>query len=242
MQQNQLFRQKSIDRISSPEQLRDYMRVTSPRLWMILAAIVVLLVGFIVYASTTQMESTVTVRMTYSSPAYIYGEIPAGRLDVVKVDMPVRIGGYTGKVTNTSTDSRYRLDITLDSGVRLEESYYLVTIGESADVEPFADSEEQFMVEYYGGVFSCSSMNAAERFGRGDLRVRIWELAANPETYETELSGGHLATISGGGTYIVGTVVAALDDPGASLDDSGVYDAEIVTESTTPISFLFNLE
>ena len=48
---NGLFRKKSIDRISSPEELHDYMRVTSPRLWMILAAVVLLLVGFIVYAS-----------------------------------------------------------------------------------------------------------------------------------------------------------------------------------------------
>ena len=30
--QNELFRQKSIERISSPEALHDYMRVTSPRL------------------------------------------------------------------------------------------------------------------------------------------------------------------------------------------------------------------
>ena len=49
---NQLFRQKSLDRISSPEELHDYMRVTSPRLWMILGAILVLLAGFIAYAST----------------------------------------------------------------------------------------------------------------------------------------------------------------------------------------------
>jgi hypothetical protein len=45
---NQLFRKKSIDRISSPEKLEDYMRVTSPRLWMLLSAIVILLVGFLV--------------------------------------------------------------------------------------------------------------------------------------------------------------------------------------------------
>ena len=52
-----LFRQKSVERISSPEDLHEYMRVTSPRLWMILTAIVVLLAGFIVYASTTTLEN-----------------------------------------------------------------------------------------------------------------------------------------------------------------------------------------
>ena len=47
--------------------MHDYMRVTSPRLWMILAAIVILLAGFIAYASTTTMESTVPIKVTYSN-------------------------------------------------------------------------------------------------------------------------------------------------------------------------------
>lgn len=34
--ENNLFRKKSLEHISSPEELHDYMRVTSPRLWMIL--------------------------------------------------------------------------------------------------------------------------------------------------------------------------------------------------------------
>ena len=55
--ENQLFRKKSLERISSPEEMHDYMRVTSPRLWMILAAIVVLLGGFIAYAATTTMKA-----------------------------------------------------------------------------------------------------------------------------------------------------------------------------------------
>ena len=58
---NQLFRQKSIDRISSPEQLHDYMRVTSPRLWMILSIIIALVAGLIVFSTMATMESTMPV-------------------------------------------------------------------------------------------------------------------------------------------------------------------------------------
>ena len=61
--ENPLFRKKSLDHISSPEELHDYMRVTSPRLWMILAAIIVLLAGFAVYASTATMENTMPIRV-----------------------------------------------------------------------------------------------------------------------------------------------------------------------------------
>ena len=44
-----IFRQKSIDKISSPEKLDDYIRVTTPGVWITLAAIVVLLVGVIIW-------------------------------------------------------------------------------------------------------------------------------------------------------------------------------------------------
>ena len=110
---NTLFRQKSIDRISSPEELHDYMRVTSPRLWMILAAIVVLLTGFIVYASTANMENTVKIRVTIenyeSKPdetdpdgeryTLVSGTLPLSMKDVLRTGMVVRIGQETGTIS-----------------------------------------------------------------------------------------------------------------------------------------------
>jgi len=39
---DQIFRKKSLDRISSPEQLNDYIRVANPGIWMILAAVIIL--------------------------------------------------------------------------------------------------------------------------------------------------------------------------------------------------------
>ena len=61
--ENPLFRKKSLERISSPEQLHDYMRVTSPRLWMLLSAIAVFLAGFIVYVSTVTLENTMKIQV-----------------------------------------------------------------------------------------------------------------------------------------------------------------------------------
>lgn len=42
-----LFRKKSMDKISSPEELNDYIRVTSPSVWMVLAGTVILLAGLL---------------------------------------------------------------------------------------------------------------------------------------------------------------------------------------------------
>lgn len=44
-QNSKIFRQKSLDSINSTEQLTDYLRVTNPGVWTILAAVVILLTG-----------------------------------------------------------------------------------------------------------------------------------------------------------------------------------------------------
>ena len=44
-----IFRQKSIDRISSPEQLHDYIKVSSPGAWLVLVAIIIFLVGALIW-------------------------------------------------------------------------------------------------------------------------------------------------------------------------------------------------
>lgn len=46
---NHLFRSKSIERVSSPEQLNDYIRVSNPSVWMLLGAVITLLVGVCVW-------------------------------------------------------------------------------------------------------------------------------------------------------------------------------------------------
>ena len=57
-QQPVLFRQKSLDRKSEPDQLTDYLRVTKPAVWLLLAAILVLLVGLLVWSLTGNVEIT----------------------------------------------------------------------------------------------------------------------------------------------------------------------------------------
>lgn len=100
---NQLFRKKSLEHISSPESLHDYMRVTSPRLWMILAAIVVLLAGFIVFASTARLESTMKVKVqVHDNTAGV--TLPISDMEKVKNGMKVRIGGEEGTIGKISTE------------------------------------------------------------------------------------------------------------------------------------------
>ena len=45
-----IFREKSMDRISSPEELNDYIRVTTPSVWLVLLALVILLIGILAWS------------------------------------------------------------------------------------------------------------------------------------------------------------------------------------------------
>ena len=45
-----LFREKSLERVTSPEQLNDYIKVTTPSVWMILAATLLLIAGTLFWA------------------------------------------------------------------------------------------------------------------------------------------------------------------------------------------------
>lgn len=54
---NQLFRKESLDQISSPEQLNDYLRVTNPAVWLVLTAVILLLAGMLLWASVASIDS-----------------------------------------------------------------------------------------------------------------------------------------------------------------------------------------
>ena len=56
---NTIFRDKSIDRLSSPDQLNDYIRLSNPGIWFILAAIMIILIGAVVFGTFGHIDSTV---------------------------------------------------------------------------------------------------------------------------------------------------------------------------------------
>ena len=48
--QTKLFREKSLEAVESPEALNDYLRVTSPGVWLVLSAVIALLIGAILWS------------------------------------------------------------------------------------------------------------------------------------------------------------------------------------------------
>ncbi len=55
-QNDGLFRKKSLERVTSPEKLNDYIRVTTPPVWLVLSAVTVLLLGIIAWSIFGSVE------------------------------------------------------------------------------------------------------------------------------------------------------------------------------------------
>lgn len=58
MEMKGAFRQESLDRIASPEQLGDYIRVTSPSAWLLLGAIFIITVCVAIWGFTGTLPVT----------------------------------------------------------------------------------------------------------------------------------------------------------------------------------------
>ena len=98
---DKIFRKKSSDRMSSPEQLNDYIKVTNPGVWMALAAIVILLVGVCVWGVFGKLETKLSVAaVSRDGQTVLY--VKEDNLSSVKGNMSVYIGDETYKVVSVS--------------------------------------------------------------------------------------------------------------------------------------------
>ena len=113
-----VFRAKSLDSISSPEQLTDYIHVTNPGIWVLFAVIILMLAGFIAWAYVGQLETVVDAKAAViDGTAHI---TVYDRCDVTS-GMTVRIGNEEFTVSSVEQDETGHTlaysSVTLDDGV-----------------------------------------------------------------------------------------------------------------------------
>ena len=96
-----VFRKKTLDRISSPEQLTSYLRVTNPGIWALLAVVLLLLAGIFAWAAVGTLET--------SAPAVvIVGDhtaqvVPVGA-ETLLPGMPLRVAGQETVIAAANAD------------------------------------------------------------------------------------------------------------------------------------------
>ena len=112
----ELFRKKSLDKVKSPESLNDYIRVSNPGVWLILAAVIALLAGACIWGIFGNIETTVktTAVAENGSVVCVVDREEIGRIEN---GMTVKIGDAEGTVSDVdAADANCIVRINLPDG------------------------------------------------------------------------------------------------------------------------------
>lgn len=110
MSSNTIFRESSLERVSSPEQLNEYIKVSRPGVWLILGAVIVLLIGVCVWGVLGTLTTTLdAVAVVQGSKATCYVDPEEAKR--LTTGMEIQVGESTGSIT---TVAAFPMEITDD--------------------------------------------------------------------------------------------------------------------------------
>ena len=114
-----LFRKKAMDRISSPEDLTSYLKVTNPGVWSVLAAVIILLAGLFAWATVGTLETVADAKaivQDHTAQVIILGQ----NADTLEPGMSIRIASQEFVVASVESDEYGRVtaysDVSLPNG------------------------------------------------------------------------------------------------------------------------------
>ena len=121
-----IYREKSLKYISSPEQLNDYLKVTKPAVWVVLAAVVLLLVGLLIWGAFAYIASSVSGTGTVEDKSIVI-TFPDDDFSMnVQEGMNVIVGDEEGLITSVGRDSQGHIFAVAD--IDLEDGTYDVVV------------------------------------------------------------------------------------------------------------------
>ncbi|MBR0133492.1 MAG: hypothetical protein IJM14_10485 [Lachnospiraceae bacterium] len=99
----ELFRQKTVEKMSTPDDLTEYLKVTSTSVWMVLATVLVLLTGLIAWGFLGHLDTKVDAKASIKD-GQVTVKIPAIDAEDVKDGMEIEIEGKSTKIRDVVTD------------------------------------------------------------------------------------------------------------------------------------------
>ena len=99
-----LFKKEDLKRVSSPEQLNDYLHVTTPVTWIVLAAVVLILASLFIWSSVTAVESYAAGEAEVRGGVLTLRFDDADKAARVEVGMNVKVGDLTTPVLSVGSD------------------------------------------------------------------------------------------------------------------------------------------
>ena len=103
MEEKSLFRKNSMESLTSPEQLTDYLHVTTPTVWVVMAAIILLLVGMLIWGSIASIDSYAagTAQVRDGSMLVLFDDAELARN--VEAGMTVTVGETSSVIRSVGT-------------------------------------------------------------------------------------------------------------------------------------------
>jgi len=114
-------------RIASPEQLNDYLKVTSPKIWLLLVAIVLLVVGLLLWSGFTTIESYATGTARAVGGELIVTFDDANKASRVQPGMEMEVGDVKTEVLTIGTGSDGEL--VASAHANIPDGSYAVRVG-----------------------------------------------------------------------------------------------------------------
>lgn len=138
-QESTLFRKKAMERITSPEDLTSYLRVTNPGMWMVLAAVIILLVGMLAWSMTGTLQTTIDAKAIVKNHTAEVVAISQGT-DTIESGMPLKIASQDFMIAYVEYDEYGRAkglaevslpDGSYDAKIVIEETHPIQFLLES---------------------------------------------------------------------------------------------------------------
>jgi hypothetical protein len=114
-----IFRKESLDRISSPDQLDEYIKVSSPSIWLVLTALLVLFTSVVVWGFTGTLPKTLIVNgiMDGNAKVVLFVDANALEKDITGCKAQVVAAGnatFDGIVSDVSLNPYSALEIAAE--------------------------------------------------------------------------------------------------------------------------------
>ena len=133
-----IYREKTLERIATPDQLTDYLKVTNPGIWVVLAAVIVLLAGVFVWSCTGVLETKAPATVIIKSEV---AEIAIKDAKDISEGDELRIAGESYTVSSV-TEDKYGRHIGI-ARVSLPDGIYdgVVVVEKTHPIQFLTDSD-----------------------------------------------------------------------------------------------------
>lgn len=129
-----VFREKSMEKVKSPDNLNEYIRVANPGVWVLLAAVIALLIGMCIWGIFGQLRTEIRMDARIEN-GIVTCFLPEEEAAAVQPGMPASVEGISGTVTEVSVRAGAGSTCILEMEENLPDGIYIARI-EVENVHP----------------------------------------------------------------------------------------------------------